>query len=369
MKEIKLVVICLLLMAAIAAAIYVMPPIITGSTKFLNVLSGSMNPIMNTGDLIVVTPVDPENIEVGDIIAHEDPDRRENVIITHRVVEIIEEDDEGVLRFRTKGDANEDVDPYTVDASDLVGKAAFVIPSLGYFFHYVRGTKLFLLLLVIAPAMLIIIDEVRNIMIQSNPVLARKAIKEEKRRKRRASRIINYKRLLLLFCIIAIVFGAISLPFLVKSGSVTDINVGTLKIENREALPSVCIFNIINDPHGEISISPRYAVLPPKSDTKVEVEIMMDAHETDTDTDSTGLEHEHALITVSKSPYIMPVFWIDTLAKINPYLPGLVSTTIPPILLTFMLFPVWFHRRVKYKYKHRRHIFKKLKRRLLIATF
>jgi signal peptidase len=368
MKKIKLVVICLLLVAAITAAIYVMPPIITGSTKFLNVLSGSMSPIMNTGDLIVVTPVDPENIEVGDIIAHEDPDRRENVIITHRVVEIIEEDDEeGDLSFRTKGDANEDVDIYTVDASDLVGKAAFVIPSLGYFFHYMRGTKLFLLLLVVAPAMLIIIDEVRNIMILSNPVLARKAIKEEKRRKRRASRIINYKRLLLLFCIITIVFGAISLPFLVKSGSVTDINVGTLKIENREALPGVCIFNIINDPRGEISISPRYIVLPPKSDTEVEVEIMMDAHETDTG--GSGLEHEHALITVSKSPYIMPVFWIDILAKINPYLPGLVSTTIPPILLTFMLFPIWFHRRVKYKYKHRMHIFKKLKRRLLIATF
>lgn len=367
MKKIKLVVIFLLLMAAIAVAIYVMPSGITGSTKFLNVLSGSMSPIMNTGDLVVVTPVGPENIEVGDIIAHEDPDRRENVIITHRVVEIIEAGDEGDLSFRTKGDANEDVDIYTVDASELVGKAAFVIPSLGYFFHYVQGTKLFLLLVVVVPAMLIIIGEVRKIMIQSNPVLARKAIKEEKKRRRRASRIINYKRLLLLFCISAIVFGAISLPSLVKSGSVTDINVGTLKIENREALPGVCIFNIINDPHGEISISPRYAVLPPKSDTEVEVEIMMDAHETDTD--STGLEHEHALITISRSPYIMPVFWIDILAKINPYLPGLVSSSIPPIILTFMLFPIWFHRRVKYKYKHRRHIFKKLKRRLLIATF
>jgi len=365
MKKIKLAIICLLLMAAIGAAIYVMPPIITGSTKFLIVLSGSMSPIMNTGDLVVVTPVDPGNINEGDIIAHEAPNKQKNVIITHRVVEVIEEDGEEALSFRTKGDANEDADPYTVDATDLVGKATLVIPFLGYFFHYARETKLFLLLIVIAPAILIIIDEVRKIMIQSNPALARKAIKEEKKRRRRASRIINCKRLLLLFCISAIVFGAISLPFLVKSGYVTDINVGTLKIENREVLPGVCIFNTINDPHGEISISPRYIVSPPKSD--VEVEILMDAHETDTG--GSGLEHEDALITVSKSPYIMPVFWIDTLAKINPYLPGLVSSTIPPVLLTLILSPIWLQRKVKYEHKHRRHIFKRLKRRLLIAIF
>jgi len=366
MKKMKLVVICLLLMAAIGAAIYVMPSIITGSTKFLIVLSGSMSPIMNTGDLVVVTPVDSGNINVGDIIAYTPPGvknviyyntsrvKNDNVIVTHRVVEIIEDDDEGDLSFGTKGDANEDADPYTVVVSDLVGKATFVIPFIGYFFHYARGAKIFLLLLVIAPAMLIIIDEVRKIMVMSNPVLAREAIKEEKRRKRRATRIVNYKRLLLIFCISVIVFGAVSLPFLVKSG---DVDVGTLKIENSEALPGVCIFNIINNPHGEVSISSRYAVLPPKGDT--EVEIMTNAHETGTD--GSGLEHEHALITISKSPYIMPIFWIDILAKINPYLPGLVSSTIPPVILTLVLAPIWLQRKVKHKHG-RRIAFKRLKR-------
>lgn len=339
MKKIKLVVICLLLVAAIGAAIYVMPPIITGSTKFLIVLSGSMSPIMNTGDLVVVTLVDQRSINVGDIIAYTPPKvkndnviiyytplvKDDNVIITHRVVEIIKEDDEGDLSFRTKGDANEDVDIYTVDATDLVGKATFVLPFLGYFFHYVRENKLFLLLLVIAPAMLIIMDEVRKIMIQSNPVLARKAIKEEKRRKERKKRIkVDYKKFLAIFLILSIPFLIISVPSLAMSGNVDVVDQTFLKFEKQEIkneglVPCVLVFD-----SDEKIVS--YTVLPRGNATEIEI-----GAETESETST----------SISSAPYIMPVFWIVQLASVNPFLPALVISLLPAFIISLIFYPVW----------------------------
>ena len=340
MKRRHLLSVCLALFLALSS-IYFVLQVIQGDIILLVVLSGSMEPMMRVGDIVVVHKVNPETIEPGDIIAFKDPSGRKNVIITHRVI-AYSEDGEG---FRTKGDACEEPDRFVVKKEDVVGKPVFLVPFAGYLFGPKGSKTLIWLLFVILPAGIIIADEIRNILYPSK---ARKKEKERRRRERRAIRIVNYKRFLMIFLFSTIVFGAVSLPSLTGSGYVTDINVGALKIENRGALPCVCIFNIINDTHRAISLSPRYAVLPPKSD--IEIEILKDAHETDTD--GSGLEHEDALITVSKSPYIMPVFWIDALAKINPYLPGLVSSTIPPVILTLILSPIWFHRKYKWHKKH-----------------
>lgn len=351
MKKKHLLFVCLALFLALSS-IYFVPQVIRGDIILLAVLSGSMDPMMRVGDIVVVHKVNPETVEPGDIIAFKDPSGRKNVIITHRVIAY---DREGG-GFKTKGDACEDPDQFVVKKEDVVGKPVFLVPFAGYLFGP-KGSKnpLIWLLLVILPAGIIIADEIRNIF--TSPFEARRKEREKRRAKRRAIRIVNYKRFSMIFIFGTIIFGAVSLPSLTGSGYVTDINAGALKIENRGALPCVCIFNIINDPHG--AISPGYAVLPPKNDTEVEVEILMDAHETG----GSDLEHEDTLIAVSKSPYIMPVFWIDTLAKINPYLPGLVSSTVPTVILTLILSPIWFHRRINYKYRHRRHLFKKLKKR------
>lgn len=326
MKKVKLVVICLILIATIAVAIYVMPPIITGSTKFLIVLSGSMSPLMHVGDLVVVTSVNPGDINVGDVIAHTHPRvKDDNVIITHRVVEVIEEGD---LSFRTKGDANEDADPYTVDASELEGKAVFLIPFLGYFFHYARGTKIFLLLLVMVPAMLIIIDEIRKIMVMSNPVLARKAVKEEKMRKKGKKRIqVDYKKFFLTFLILSIPFFIISAPSLAICGNVdmdakqfdqTFLKFEKQEIKNEGLVPCVLVFNPTEN--GKVS----YRVLSTGNITEI------------------GTETESKTSTsISSAPYIMPVFWIVQLASVNPFLPALVTAIIPGFLIALIFYPVW----------------------------
>jgi len=318
-----------------------------GDTSYIIVVGNSMEPTFYGGDFALAKK--SNDYFLGDIITFE----QHNAMVIHRIVDKKEEG------FVTKGDNKPKHDPWIVKEDKVVGKVLFSIPLFGSFISLMKNHFIFVFSILAALTIISIMPEEKKL----SPSEARKKEREKRRAARRAIRIVNYKRFLMIFLFSTIIFGAVSLPSLAGSGYVTDINVGTLKIENSEALPGVCIFNIINDPHGEISISPGYAVLPPKSD--IEVEIIRGAHETDTG--GSGLEHEDAFITVSKSPYIIPVFWIDTLAKINPYLPGLVSSTIPPVILTLILFPIWFQRRVKYKYKYRRHLFKKLKRRLLTA--
>ena len=126
-----------------------------GSTHFLVVLSGSMSPTINMGDLVIVTPTDSQDIKVNDIIAFKDTDKK--FPTTHRVIEIT---DQG---FKTKGDANEDPDSRIVKPNEVIGKVAFKIPYAGYFVHYARS-KLGFLFLILIPGIVIIIAEIRNIL-------------------------------------------------------------------------------------------------------------------------------------------------------------------------------------------------------------
>ncbi len=94
------------------------------------ILSGSMEPVYGTGSMVYVESVEPETVEVGDVISFVfDEDL---TVVTHRVVEIDEENS----RFTTKGDANDTVDGGTVHFNNLLGVVAFGIPYLGYIYSY-----------------------------------------------------------------------------------------------------------------------------------------------------------------------------------------------------------------------------------------
>ena len=80
----------------------------------LKVLSGSMEPAIKTGDLIVVKAIPDSNIEEGDIITFKtNPD----TFVTHRVVEVFDQD--GNISFKTKGDAN-NVEDKELDRKSVV---------------------------------------------------------------------------------------------------------------------------------------------------------------------------------------------------------------------------------------------------------
>lgn len=104
--------------------------------RVYTVLSGSMEPTYHTGSLIYVRKVDPYTIQEGQPITFM---LDQNTIATHRVVGIVQdEEDATVIRFRTKGDANEAEDGSLVHYKNVIGTPVFSIPYLGYVAHYIQ---------------------------------------------------------------------------------------------------------------------------------------------------------------------------------------------------------------------------------------
>lgn len=101
------------------------------------VISGSMEPVYPTGSLLYVKPVKTEELKVGDTITFM---LDEKTVATHRIIEVIPDEEEpGVIRFRTKGDANETPDGAPVHCRNVIGKPLFAIPYLGYFANFVQN--------------------------------------------------------------------------------------------------------------------------------------------------------------------------------------------------------------------------------------
>ena len=104
--------------------------------QVFTVLSGSMEPTYHVGSLIYVKDVDPFELESGEVITFM---LDENTVATHRIVEVVpDEEDASVVRFRTKGDANENADGSLVHYKNVIGSPVFTIPQLGYVVSYIQ---------------------------------------------------------------------------------------------------------------------------------------------------------------------------------------------------------------------------------------
>ncbi|WP_234401940.1 signal peptidase I [Thermobifida halotolerans] len=132
------VVVTVLVLAALAVVFSVsVLPRVTGAQALI-VLSGSMEPALPVGSVAIAGPVDPTEIEVGDVITftHSAPaqtdvtDARSVPLVTHRVIGI-EETADGRL-FHTRGDANTVPDDPPVPAADVRGRLWYHIPYFGY---------------------------------------------------------------------------------------------------------------------------------------------------------------------------------------------------------------------------------------------
>ena len=101
------------------------------------VLSGSMEPVYSPGDLIYVKAVDYKALEAGDIITFM---INEDTVATHRIVGVVpDENDPGVIRYRTKGDANDAEDGSLVHYKNVIGSPIFSLPKMGYVANYIQN--------------------------------------------------------------------------------------------------------------------------------------------------------------------------------------------------------------------------------------
>lgn len=129
--------------------------------RFLNyqtstMLTGSMSPGINPGDVVVSVRTPLSELEVGDVITYSIPidDHR---IETHRVVSI-KRDDTGSTSVTTKGDANPGADPWNaVLSEDYVYTQAGVVPYLGDVIRALRQPLIQTLLLYGASALLVVV--------------------------------------------------------------------------------------------------------------------------------------------------------------------------------------------------------------------
>lgn len=128
--------------------------------KLYTVLSPSMEPAYKTGSVIFVKPVDTDDLKVGDPITYKLAGTKS--ISTHRIHSIETIGDKKA--FRTKGDANEDVDAVAVDPNSVIGKPVFSIPGLGKLLSEIKedpstrfifiGIAIGLVLLVMLPGLI-----------------------------------------------------------------------------------------------------------------------------------------------------------------------------------------------------------------------
>ena len=119
----------------------------------LIVLTGSMEPEIGSGDLIICKQIDSEQVKVDDVIAFFDPASNNNSVLTHRVVEVVTED--GSLSFKTKGDANNAADTQLVPADNLVGVYQCKISGAGNVAMFMQ-TPVGLVICVVLPLGLLI---------------------------------------------------------------------------------------------------------------------------------------------------------------------------------------------------------------------
>jgi signal peptidase len=151
------------LLVALAFGAMVVVPAAMGWHQYV-ILTGSMTGTYDRGSIVFDRPIPTDTLRVGDPITYNPPagvSAHERV--THRIVKITRRDD-GVLVFRTKGDANPAADPWTFQlAKATQDKVVFHIPYAGFVFELlsIRRYRMFLLGI---PALLVAFGVIRGLL-------------------------------------------------------------------------------------------------------------------------------------------------------------------------------------------------------------
>lgn len=126
------------------------------------VLSDSMNPVFQAGDLIISKPVDAQTLRKGDIITfHSSDPALYNEVVTHRIVETTQY--RGETAYITAGDKTGAPDAVPAQSSHVLGQYCASIPKLGSLFHFLKTPAGYLVFL-FAPLFLLMAYEVARML-------------------------------------------------------------------------------------------------------------------------------------------------------------------------------------------------------------
>lgn len=163
-----------------------------GNYSFMRTLTGSMEPAIPVHSFIVTEAVDPESLQVGDIITFRSTESKlEGALNTHRITSVYEEG--GQLMFHTKGDANAVEDSEPVSSINVVGKVVFISAALGTVVSLFSNPLVFFPFVVVPLVLLLGFELVK--LVKSTKEVARaedeaalRAAVEQVRRKRAAKK-------------------------------------------------------------------------------------------------------------------------------------------------------------------------------------
>lgn len=107
------------------------------------IISGSMEPNLQIGDIVIVKKVAQNELKQGDIISY----RQGQSVITHRIAEVI--DKEGEVEYKTKGDNNNAEDSGIISYEMIEGKVVKHISQIGKIAIILqkKGTIIFIILI------------------------------------------------------------------------------------------------------------------------------------------------------------------------------------------------------------------------------
>lgn len=135
---------------------------IPGNYQILTVLSGSMEPAIHTGSVVIVKPAD--NYKINDIITF---GKTKKTPTTHRIHDI--KVNVGKPIYITKGDANNAPDSREISDSEVIGKVLFSVPYVGFAISTAKKPWGFIFIIII-PTIIIISGEIKKIWIEAKKI-------------------------------------------------------------------------------------------------------------------------------------------------------------------------------------------------------
>ncbi len=129
--------------------------------KVFVVISGSMEPNIHVGDIVITKNVDEENIKIGDVITF----NNDKYTITHRVIDIIQDDE---IFYKTKGDHNSVADKDLIKYNNIEGVCKFRIEKIGVIFMHSKSIIRAIIILCIFYLMIKIIERKNEMKLEKN---------------------------------------------------------------------------------------------------------------------------------------------------------------------------------------------------------
>ena len=147
-----------IVVAGALLALLIAGPLVVGDHPHTD-LSGSMEPTISPGDVVINEQIEPWEAQVGDIVTFRDP-QDPSKLLTHRVVAT--KDTGSHIAFVTQGDANNTQEHWRVPATGEVGRLAYIVPWVGHLAVLTR-TRIGWALLVGIPLLAILLEELVRI--------------------------------------------------------------------------------------------------------------------------------------------------------------------------------------------------------------